>query len=218
MSTRGCLILALLVLASELSAQTAAVEVQVYDQAGLQPSTFQNFVTQTQNILSETGLSIQVKTCGRSVSVVCETQSYGTRYLVIHIVAGHPKKMKNVRRPPLGQSFADENGGKYASLFLEHVQDEATSNNVPWVRVLSYAAVHEIGHLLLGNGAHTSRGVMKATWDRTDFEAMNQNYLNFSKEQMRQLQSRYGSAGSAVITPEALKLVEVKHAGSIAAE
>jgi hypothetical protein len=218
MSNRGCLILALLVLASELSAQTAAVEVQVYDQAGLRPSTFHNFVTQTQNILSETGLSIQVKGCGRSVSVVCETQGYGTRYLFIRVVAGHSKKMKNVRRPPLGQSFTDDNGGKYASLFLEHVQDEAASNNVSWVTVLAYAAIHEIGHLLLGNDAHTPRGMMKATWDRTDFEAMNQHYLHFSKEQMRQLQSRFGSAGSAVISPEALKIVEVKSAGPIASE
>jgi hypothetical protein len=218
MSNRGCLVLALLVLASELSAQTAAVEVHVYDQAGLQPSIFQNFVTQTQNVLSEAGLSIQVKGCGRSVSVVCESQAHGARYLDVRIVAGNPKKVKNVRRPPLGQSFADSDGGKYASVFLEHVQDEAASNNVSWVMVLAYATVHEIGHLLLGNDAHTPRGVMKATWDRTDFEAMNQNYLHFSQEQLRQLQCRYGSAGTPVISPEALKLVEVKHGGPIPAE
>ena len=212
MSNRGCLILALLVLASELSAQTVAVEVHVYDQAGLQPPTFQKLVTQTQKILAETGLSIQVKPCGRSVSVVCESQTYGTRYLVVRVVAGGPKKMQNVRRPPLGLSFADADGGKYASVFLERVQDEAASSNIPWITVLAYATAHEIGHLLLGNQAHTPRGVMKATWDRIDYEAMNQNYLHFSEEQIRQLRSRYGSAGAAVISPEPLRLaVEVEH-------
>jgi hypothetical protein len=198
MSNRGCLILALVALACNVSAQTAAVEVHVYDQSSLQPSTFQSFVTQAQKIMAETGLSIQVKACGRSVSVVCESQTYGTRYLVVRVVAGGPKKMQNVRRPPLGQSFADADGGKYASVFLERVQDEAASSNIPWITVLAYATAHEIGHLLLGNQAHSPRGVMKATWDRIDYEAMNQNYLHFSAESVRQLRSRYGSAGGEI--------------------
>jgi hypothetical protein len=211
MSNRGCLILALLVLASELSAQTVAVEVHVYDQAGLQPPTFQKLVTQTQKILAETGLSIQVKPCGRSVSVVCESQTRGTRYLIVRVVAGGPKKMKNVRRPPLGQSFTDGDGRKYASVFLERVQDEAASANVPWVIVFAYATAHEIGHLLLGNEAHTPRGVMKATWDRKDYEAMNQKYLHFSKEQVRQLRSRYSTA-TGVANPQPTELTgEVEH-------
>jgi hypothetical protein len=212
MSSRGCLILALLVLASELSAQTVAVEIHVYDQAGLQPPTFQKLVTQTQKILAETGLSIQVKACERSLSIVCESQTDKTRYLVVRVVAGGPKKMKNVRRSPLGQSFTDADGGKYASVFLERVQDEAAFSNIPWITVLAYATAHEIGHLLLGNQAHTPRGLMKATWDRIDYEAMNQNYLHFSEETVRQLRSRYGSAGTAVVSPEPLKLAdELEH-------
>jgi hypothetical protein len=195
-----------------VSAQTAAVEVHVYDQAGLQLSTFQKFITLTHRILSETGLSIQVKACGRGFPAMCESQTGETRYLVVRVVAGGPKKMKNVRRPPLGQSFADGDGGKYASVFLERVQDEATAANVPPVIVLAYAAAHEIGHLLLGNQAHTPRGVMKATWDRIDYEAMNQNHLHFSEEQIRQLRSRYGGAGAAVMSPEPLRLAaEVEH-------
>ena len=190
MSNRGCLILALLVLGSKLSAQTPAVEIHVYDQAGLRPSTFEKLSTQTQKILAETGLLIRVKACGRNASVVCEGQSYGTRYLIVRVAAGYPKKMKNLRRPPLGQSFADSDGGKYATLFVEHVQDQAAANNIPWITLLCYATLHEIGHLLLGNEAHAPRGVMKATWDRKDYEAMNQNYLHFSEEQIRQLRSR----------------------------
>ena len=212
MSNRGCLILALLVLASELSAETVAVDVHVYDYSGLRPSTFQTFVTQTQKIMAETGLSIQVKPCGRSVSVVCESQTRGTRYLVVRVVAGGAKKMKNVRRPPLGQSFADADGGKYASVFLERVQDAAASSNIPWITVLAYATAHEIGHLLLGNQAHTPRGVMKAAWDRIDYEAMSQNYLHFSEKPVRQLRSRYGSAPGICNESQRLKLgVEVEH-------
>jgi hypothetical protein len=57
----------------------------------------------------------------------------------------------------------------------------------------AYAAAHEIGHLLLGE-AHSSRGLMKATWGTGNFEAMAQNRFHFSPEQTRELSDRYGSS------------------------
>jgi hypothetical protein len=94
---------------------------------------------------------------------------------------------------PLGQSFADNKGGTYASVFLASVQDQAAEANVPWITVLAYAAVHEIGHLLLGNQTHTLRGLMKANWGREDYAGMDQNRCHFSSEQILQLTLRYGA-------------------------
>ena len=130
----------------------------------------------------------------------CESQPAGVRRLMIRVVAGEAKRMSNVRRPPLGQSFADQRGGTYASVFLERVQNAAAGANVPWVIVLAYAVVHEVGHLLLGDQAHTVRGVMKASWDRKDYEAMSQNHCHFSQEQVRELANRYGGVMQADIT------------------
>jgi hypothetical protein len=213
MKKRDRLILFLVLLAGKLSAQITAVEVHLDDYARLQPSTFQRLVTQTQKILAETGLSIQMKACERSLPISCESQTGKTRYLVVRVVANGPTKMKNVMRPPLGQSFADHDGGTYASVFLERVQNQAASADVPLLNVLAYATAHEIGHLLLGNEAHTPRGVMKGTWDRKDYEAMKQNYLHFSKEQVRQLRSRYSTA-TRVANPQLTELTdEVEHCG-----
>jgi hypothetical protein len=83
----------------------------------------------------------------------------------------------NTARLPLGQSFVGEAGGKYATVFLEPVVERATEVDVSWEIVLAYAAAHEIGHLLLGNRAHTLWGLMKVTWDHNDFVAMRQNTL-----------------------------------------
>jgi len=188
MKNQGCLILPLLLLACKVSAQTAAIDVRVYDYTGLQPSTLQKLVTQTQDILAGTGASIQVKLCRGGSVPPCEAQTTA-RILVLRIVPGEAKKMRNVRRLPLGQSFSDEDGGTYASVFLERVQDEAGSANVPWVTVLAFAAAHEVGHLLLGP-SHTPSGLMKAAWDRNDYQAMNQKHLHFSEVQIRELRSR----------------------------
>ena len=192
MNNRGRLILSLLFLANKLSAQTTAIEVQVYDYAGVQPSTLQKFVRHTQQILSGTGIPINVVLCERFSAGSCERQDNRDKVL-LRVMPGSAKRMNNTLYSPLGQSFADHRGGKYASVFLECVQDQAYDANVPWLTVLDYAAVHEIGHLLLGDQAHTPRGIMKARWDRNDYLDMSQNRLHFSHEQIRELRSRYGS-------------------------
>ena len=41
--------------------------------------------------------------------------------------------------------------------------------------------------MILGGDAHTPRGLMKANWDRTDYQSMNQNDCRFTAEQVRRL-------------------------------
>jgi hypothetical protein len=203
MSNRGRLLVSLFVaLACKVSAQTPPLQVQVYDYADLKPATLHEFIARTQEILAGAGLSFQIRLCGRSVTVQCETQTGSARRLVIRVVAGAARRMSNVRRPPLGQSFAGHEGGTYASVFLERVRDVAAEANVPWVIVLAYAAAHEIGHLLLRDQAHTPRGLMKATWDRDDYRSMAQNCFHFSPEQVRELGVRYSASAADDVGPE----------------
>ena len=48
-------------------------------------------------------------------------------------------------------SVADHDGGTYATVYLKPAEEEASDADLPWIVVLSYAAAHEIGHLLLGD-------------------------------------------------------------------
>jgi hypothetical protein len=184
-----------LLLANQPAAQTAGIEVQVYDYAGLETSTLQKFVRGTQELLTSTGVSIPVVLCERTSAGSCDSPD-NRDTLVLRVEPGSAKNLNNVLYSPLGQSFADHSGGKYASVFLECIQDQAGEADVPWLRVLDYAAVHEIGHLLLGNQAHTPRGIMKERWDLNDYREMSQGRLHFSDEQIRQLRSRYGTYGA----------------------
>jgi hypothetical protein len=191
----------LVLLACKLSAQTSTLELQIYDYAGLKPSTLTEFSTRIVDLLSDAGLSAEVRLC-RNIVTPCENQPITRRYVVLRLVPGTPKKMNNSCRSPLGQSMAGPAGGTYASLFLEKVQDEAAEANVDWVVVLTYAAAHEIGHLLLGSGAHTPRGLMKAHWDRNDYLAMGQNHFHFSPEQARDLVNRWAAASQTEVASQ----------------
>jgi hypothetical protein len=182
--------------ANTVSAQASALQVQVYDYAGLSPAALHEFIARTQEILASSGVSLEVDGCMRGATP-CESGTGGSRQIVIRVVAGPVRKMKNAGAESLGLSIADPDGGKYASVFVQPTKDAAAEAKLPWVIVLAYAAAHEIGHLVLGNRAHTANGLMKANWDTNDFWAMAQNRFHFSPVQGRELASRYGTAHPA---------------------
>jgi hypothetical protein len=194
MKNRGCYLLLLLLTlagyANTVSAQTSALQVQVYDYTGLSPAAFHEFTARTQEILASSGVSLEVDACARGGSL-CESHSGSSRQVVLRVIADTAKNMKNARWEKLGMSVADHDGGTYATVFLRQVEQKASDANLPRIVVLAYAAAHEIGHLLLGD-AHSPQGLMKATWGANDFLAMSQNYLHFSPAQTRVLTSRYG--------------------------
>jgi hypothetical protein len=204
MKNRGCYLLFLLLTlagyAGTVSAQTSALQVQVYDYTGLSPAAFHEFVARTQEILAGSGVSLQVDACASGRA--CESHSGSSRQIVIRVIADTRKGTKNVRLETLGQSVADHDGGTYATVFLRAAEEKASDANLPRIVVLAYAAAHEIGHLLLGE-AHSPQGLMKATWGAKDFLAMSQNDLHFSPEQARKLTSHYGTPRQAEVDADA---------------
>jgi hypothetical protein len=211
MKNRGCYLLLLLLTlagyANTVSAQTSALQVQVYDYTGLSPAAFHEFTARTQEILASSGVSLEVDACARGGSL-CESHSGSSRQIVIRVIADTGKSMKNVRWEKLGMSVADHDGGTYATVFLKPAEEKASDANLPRIVVLAYAAAHEIGHLLLGD-AHCPQGLMKAMWNMNDFQAMAQNNLHFSREQARELTSRYGTAHQAEASADTV--VAVRH-------
>jgi hypothetical protein len=201
MSFRGCLFtlsfLALAGNAKYLSAQSAALQVQVYDYAGLTPAALHEFSAHTREILTNSGIAVEVDLCASVVPTSCESLNGSSKRVVIRVVPGSATNGKNSGWQPLGQSFAGHDGGMYASIFLKPAEEKATEVNLSPIDVLSYAATHEVGHLLLGDQAHTARGLMKAHWEAEDFQAMALNRFYFNPQQARALRMRYGIARQA---------------------
>jgi len=197
MKNRGCFfLLPLLALAGNANAvlaQRSALQVQVYDYAGLSPAALDQFIARTQAILAGSGVSLEVDACKRG-ALLCESHTGSSRQIVIRVISDTGKtRTKDVRLDTLGQSIAGPDGGTYATLFLKPVGDTASEESLPRTIVLAYAAAHEIGHLLLGE-AHTAEGLMKAYWNADDFLAMAQNRFHFSPAATRELATRYGTA------------------------
>jgi hypothetical protein len=167
----------------------ANLRIEVYDYSSIRAKPLARLASLVQEILGGAGTSVEVTICRGNTAVRCKEDGS----LQVRVLPGYAKQMSNARRPSLGMAFSMRSGGMYCTVFLGEVQDQAASANAPWLPVLAHTAAHEIGHLLLGNEAHTTRGIMREAWDRHDYELIIQNQLRFTAEQARQLASRYGA-------------------------
>lgn len=84
----------------------------------------------------------------------------------------------------LGEALVADGGGNLAVVYVDRVRDFAQRYHLPLDLALAYTAVHEVGHLLLGNTAHSRDGVMRAHWDGADTLAMRTGYLSFAEAEV----------------------------------
>jgi hypothetical protein len=159
--------------------------VLAHDYAGLQDGSVYELQSLSAILLSRVGIRVDWVWCnaGRrdERSALCGAQP--TRgHIVIRILTGYPgHRLRPV--PPLA-SAAVEDG--HASLYALEIRQFASDNGLSLGCLLGYAAVHEIGHVLMGKG-HSRSGIMRAVWDRSDFAGMAQSGLTFSKPEGEKL-------------------------------
>lgn len=79
----------------------------------------------------------------------------------------------------LGAASRTPAGSGSAWVFVDRIAEHADRHAVPVAQLLACAIAHELGHLLQSKPAHTDRGVMKETWQRSDYRRAALNRLRF---------------------------------------
>ncbi len=77
-----------------------------------------------------------------------------------------------------------------AFILFPHISESADKMGCSLRTVLALAMAHEIGHLLLGQSGHSSRGIMKAKWGLTDARQVEMGRLRFNDSQTRAIRSQ----------------------------
>ena len=102
--------------------------------------------------------------------------------------------------PPDGQQ------GFYAYVSYDHAREVSRQNGAAVEKILGLGAAHELGHLLLGESAHSTIGIMKVAFcDRDLRSALNWNLLftpRQSKYMRANLARRHTSVHEAPCTQE----------------
>jgi hypothetical protein len=119
----------------------------------------------------------------------CQRQM-GRTDLVLKIL---PRSMEiglSVHGEPLGWAVPCSDGpGCEIRVFYDQVQDMAT-DEYHIDRILGHVIAHEAGHILLGPGAHSRVGIMRAPWSPRDLHRISLGFpLAFTDDQRRRLRA-----------------------------
>jgi hypothetical protein len=68
-------------------------------------------------------------------------------------------------------------------VFYDHVVEFARAHRTATASVLALVVAHEVGHALLPFPAHTSTGIMQASWDRDAIDRASRHDLVFTPQQ-----------------------------------
>ena len=99
-----------------------------------------------------------------------------------------------VNAPPdvVGMGFTNqESGGGLVYVFYDRIAQVSEGNQLDSAALLGAVIAHELGHLLLPSGSHSTRGLMRAGWNRSDI--LTADGLRFTAEQGVRIRARLES-------------------------
>ena len=76
-----------------------------------------------------------------------------------------------------------------ASVFFHRVEQLAAETETAEDVILGHMLAHEAGHLLLGVGSHSKRGIMHIPWREDDLKRAKIGGLTFTPKQARAMQN-----------------------------
>ncbi|HSB17984.1 MAG TPA: hypothetical protein VLE22_26270 [Bryobacteraceae bacterium] len=93
--------------------------------------------------------------------------------------------------------------GVLANVFPDHAADLATNSGLDRGVMLGHLIAHELGHLLLGIGSHSTGGMMAAPWGRRELSWAMKGCLTFSRPEAEKIRSRLLLRSAGMGTPNA---------------
>ena len=113
---------------------------------------------------------------------VTDVPNPGIRLRVVSITTWEPPEYR-VQPSVLGYiQTAPGKRGTRGYVFWRRVQRASLAFTASLDKLLAVAIAHELGHMLLPNGKHANRGLMRSPWDASHFRAASAGLLAFSAD------------------------------------
>jgi hypothetical protein len=178
-----------------------SIPVAVFDYAQIPPQWLSQAQGEMTRIYREIGIDIRWQN-PRLASDQSESPVDGSRAdptilpretLIIVVRSNSASTETNFPQNVVGTASgtADERG-RVAYVFYDRM-DQFRMEQSPSIyraKLLGHLMAHEVGHLLLPIQAHSSRGLMRAHWDRDDLELAQEGRLRFTDEQANLIRSK----------------------------
>ncbi|HSB18355.1 MAG TPA: hypothetical protein VLE22_28140 [Bryobacteraceae bacterium] len=157
-------------------------------------------------ILGRAGIASRWQDCSSDQHPECQ-EAPGPVRLNIRILPVARIKLAGLPPGACAYSLVPARGfGVVVSIFWRRVEELAKGLQVFQGLYLGHLFAHEIGHLLLADGGHSSAGIMSREWDPHDLSYAAQHKLLFNQRQADQMGARLAErihAEQAAIEPKA---------------
>lgn len=171
--------------------------VSVFNDAEVPLSVLQVAQARAETVLDGAGIALTWLDCGTPGNWV---QNIGCRDIAFpsHFSVRLARNGRLRTGDVFGESYLDEKGvGDYASVYVEPLAASKALDVVDEGNLLGYVVAHELGHLLLGLGSHSTDGLMRGKWDFAALQQAARGTLIFSPSEAERMRARFllASAG-----------------------
>lgn len=144
--------------------------VYAYNYAGIETGTVAVSQSEASRIFEQAGLIIRWVDCPGDGIEICSTPR-DRRHLELRMFKGVRTLPAGVQPTSLGFSLHPSDGavGTLANVLVDRVQALAVREGLPLGVLLGHVFAHELAHLMLGAGSHTSLGLMCPSWGKLEF-------------------------------------------------
>ncbi len=197
---RGCRVLPLTVLLTALCAGVAyaagraegePLNVVVCDSAGVPAQTLTAAERGASSIFQKIGLRIQWLDCSATHVTDQEDREWDVTWhrprdpadIILEMLPPSRSRDGAHETAGIARQPGDGSPGVSAGVFYRRAHDLARLGDASEDQILACLVAHELGHLLLGPGAHTVSGIMQPEWSRGNWRAAAWGRLAFDRSQ-----------------------------------
>jgi hypothetical protein len=169
------------------------ITVRVFNYAEIPAETWKSAETVATRIFNRAGITTAWLDCslssqGQYLLADCALPAQTTD-IILRLVATSGATRAHFGEAALGIAAPFEKGTPAsASVFFDRVEALAKGGTASTAVILGHAAAHEIGHLLLGSNSHSTLGLMRAKWSRSDLQRANDGELLFLQREVISVQ------------------------------
>ena len=191
---RAWVLIATLAASSAKAESRPRITVLLYNYAAVSPQTLASAERETAAIYGRMGIEVQWVD-GPTVAHGATTGyrvAAGADRLEVRLLPHRMAERLDLRAHEVGRAMLTDDGafGTVADLYTDRLTELIAGRNWAFGLILGNLAAHELGHLLLGPGAHAPSGVMRTGWGETDVRRALQRQMSFTPRQAEQIRNQ----------------------------
>ena len=157
-------------------------------------------------VVNEAGVSLRIIRSGKTriaaiyeaigVAIVwVDTEVDDPEACIVKIVDEGGAEAVNAPPEAIGMAYSngEGGGGGLVYVFYDRIEHVSGRNQLDGSAMLGAAIAHELGHLLLPSGSHSTQGLMRAGWNRSDILTADGPGLRFTAEQGARIRAKLES-------------------------